>query len=229
MRLPFAKYGLLDLAVGTVICLAVAGGCAWFALAEPGRPWLWAPAGLAFAVWLLLVNFFRDPERPTPAGELLVVSPADGIVKDITELPDPGRLGDAASRIGIFLSPLDVHVNRMPMDCTVVEVDYRRGEMLPAYEPRAIEVNESCATVIEVLGGKARLIVRQVTGAVARRIVCPAKPGERYRAGERYGMIKFGSRTEVWVPKNLQVTWNVKPGDRVWCGVTVLGTVRDPR
>lgn len=224
MRLPFTPFGATDLIVSSILCVgAIVAGVIY----APEHPWLWAVVGLAAAVWALLLNFFRDPERETPKGPLLIVSPADGIVKDIGELPDPGHLGDTADRIGIFLSPLDVHVNRMPMDCTVVAVDYKRGQMLPAYEPRAIEVNESCATVIEVLGGKCRLVVRQVTGAVARRIVCPVKPGERFQAGQRYGMIKFGSRTEVWVPKRMKVRWNVKLGDRVWCGVTVLGTLTD--
>src|SRR5688500_17520104 len=227
MRLPFTPYGAKDLAIASVLCLGGIAASAWFARSHP---WLWAVAGVALALWVLLINFFRDPDRVTPQGATLIVSPADGVVKDIGEFPDPGHLGgETANRIGIFLSPLDVHVNRMPMDCTVVAVDYRKGEMLPAYEPRAVEVNESAATVIEVLGGKARLIVRQVTGAVARRIVCPVKPGDRFRAGERYGMIKFGSRTEVWVPKSLGVKWAVGLGDRVVAGKTVIGTLEEPR
>lgn len=225
MRLPFARWGLFDLAVGTVVCLGAAAACAAFA---EGRPWLWAPATLAVAVWILLVNFFRDPERPTPQGRLLIVSPADGVVKDVTDVVETEFLGGPASRIGIFLSPLDVHVNRMPMDCRVARVDVRRGKMLPAFDPKAIEENESAAVGIEVLDGRARMIVRQVTGAVARRIVCPVAPGDRLRAGERYGMIKFGSRTEVWVPAALRVRWAVAVGDRVVAGRTVLGTVEEP-
>ena len=227
MRLPFATYGAFDLVVSTLVCLGGIAVCAHFATAEPGRPWLSVPAGVLFAVWLVLVNFFRDPERTTPQGPFLVVAPADGVVKDIVELPDPGHLGEAADRIGIFLSPLDVHVNRMPIDGEVVVVDYKRGQMLPAFEPRAIEVNESCAVVVSVLGGRSRMIVRQVTGAVARRIVCPVKPGDRFRAGQRYGMIKFGSRTEVWVPKSLRVKWTVGLGDRVVAGETILGTLEN--
>ena len=228
MRLPFARWGLRDLAIGTVVCLGVAGACAALAVSGGGRPWLWAPAALALAVWLLLVNFFRDPERATPEGRLLLVSPADGVVKDVADVEERDFLGGPASRIGIFLSPLDVHVNRMPMECTVLRVDHRKGKMLPAFDPRAIEENESAAVGIEVLGGRGRMLVRQVTGAVARRIVCPVSPGERFRAGERYGMIKFGSRTEVWVPAALRVRWAVGVGDRVVAGLTVIGTVEEP-
>lgn len=224
MRLPFTPYGASDLAIATVACLGTIGVCAWLA---PQAPWLWAVAGLAFAVWLLLLNFFRDPERVVPQGPLLLIAPADGVVQDLEDVDEPRFLGGRASRLGIFLSPIDVHVNRMPMACTVRDVDHRKGKMLKAYDPRAITENESCAVGIEVLGGRARMIVRQVTGAVARRIVCPAKPGDRFEAGQRYGMIKFGSRTEVWVPKSLGVRWKVAIGDRVKGGSTVIGTVEE--
>lgn len=223
MRFPFATYGRFDLALSTVICLGIAGTCG--ALAGSVGWALWIPAALALAVWLILVNFFRDPERTTPKGEFLVVAPADGVVKDIGDVDEPKFLGETASRIGIFLSPLDVHVNRMPMDCTVVQVIYVKGKMLKAYDPLAITENEAASACIEVLGGRTRMIVRQITGAVARRIVCPVKPGERYGAGQRYGMIKLGSRTEVWVPKSTPVRWNVKVGDRVRAGETVLGVL----
>lgn len=222
MRLPFTPYGARDLAISTVACLGTIGACVRFA---PDAPWLWGVAGVAFVVWLLLLNFFRDPERTVPKGALHLVSPADGVVQDLTDVEEPRFLRGTASRIGIFLSPLDVHVNRMPIDCTVADVDYRKGKMLRAFDPRAITENESCAAGVEILGGRGRLIVRQVTGAVARRIVCPVRPGQRIAQGERYGMIKFGSRTEVWVPKDLNVKWNVRIGDRVVGGVTILGTI----
>jgi phosphatidylserine decarboxylase len=226
VRFPFATYGRFDLAVSTVLCLGIAGACAAFA--RDAGWWLWIPAALAFAVWLVLVNFFRDPERTTPKGGLLVIAPADGVVKDIGDAEEPKFLGETASRIGIFLSPLDVHVNRMPMDCTVAQVIYVKGKMLAAYDPLAVTENEAASACIEVLGGRTRMIVRQITGAVARRIVCPVRPGERYAAGQRYGMIKLGSRTEVWVPKSMPVRWNVKVGDRVRAGETVIGVLEPP-
>lgn len=225
MRLPFTPYGAADLAISTIACLGTIAVAVWLA---PGAPWLWGVAGLAFVLWLILLNFFRDPERETPKGRLLLISPADGHVQDFSDVEEPRFLGETASRIGIFLSPLDVHVNRMPMDCVVAEVEYRKGKMLKAFDPRAITENESAATGIEVLDGRARLIVRQVTGAVARRIVCPVGKGARFAAGQRFGMIKFGSRTELWVPKSLQVRWAVSIGDKVVGGRTVLGTVEEP-
>jgi phosphatidylserine decarboxylase len=226
VRFPFATYGRFDLALATVICLGIAGACGAFA-GEVGWA-LWLPAAAAIVVWLILVNLFRDPERTTPKGELLVIAPADGVVKDIGDVDEPKFLGETANRIGIFLSPLDVHVNRMPMDCTVVQVIYVKGKMLKAYDPLAITENEAASACITVLGGRTKMIVRQITGAVARRIVCPVRPGERYGAGQRYGMIKLGSRTEVWVPKSMPVRWNVKVGDRVRAGETVIGVLEPP-
>jgi phosphatidylserine decarboxylase len=226
MRLPFTPFGAADLVLSTAACLGTIAVCAWLA---DRAPWLWAVAGIAFLVWLVLLNFFRDPERETPQGRLLIVAPADGVVQDLEEVDEPRFLKERASRLGIFLSPLDVHVNRMPMDCVVRERHYQKGKMLKAFDPRAITENESAALGIEVLDGRGRMIVRQITGAVARRIVCPPEPGERFRAGQRYGMIKLGSRTEVWVPRSLNVRWTAKVGDRVVGGVTVLGTVEEPR
>jgi phosphatidylserine decarboxylase len=226
VRFPFATYGRKDLALSTVAFLGLAALSAFQALDGSRIAWLhWIWAGLCFAVWLILVNFFRDPERPTPQGGNLVIAPADGVVKDIGDVDEPKFLQETASRIGIFLSPLDVHVNRMPMDCTVVQVIYVKGKMLKAYDPLAITENEAASACIEVLGGRSKMIVRQVTGALARRIVCPVLPGERYRAGQRYGMIKLGSRTEVWAPKSLSVRWTVKVGDRVRAGETVIGVL----
>ena len=109
---------------------------------------------------VLVLNFFRDPDRETPEGEMLVIAPADGTVKDIEDVDEPSFLGGRSSRIGIFLSPLDVHVNRMPMECRVSRVEYRRGRMLRAFDPLAATENEACAAMLEVLGGRGRMIVR---------------------------------------------------------------------
>ncbi len=220
MRLPIATYGRRDLLLSTVLCGAAVAACAVFA---DGRPWLWLVAAVPFVLWLLLVNFFRDPERTPPQGERLIVSPADGTVTDLEEVDEPEFLGGRAIRLGIFLSPLNVHVNRAPMDCEVVQVEYRRGAMHKAYDPRARTENEAASIRLAVLGGRVRMIVRQVTGAVARRIVCPVTPGTRLQAGDRYGMIKLGSRTEVWLAADQPVRWQVAIGDTVKGGLTVLG------
>jgi len=222
VRFPFATYARKDLYCLSAICAGAAAASAWFAQETPA---VWLLVATFVVCLVLVVNFFRDPERTIPEGAMLVISPADGTVQDLEDVEEPEFLGGTASRIGIFLSPLNVHVNRMPMDCAVARVEYRKGKMLRAFDPAAIQENESCAAMIEVLEGRGRLIVRQVTGAVARRIVCPISPGDRFDAGQRYGMIKFGSRTEVWVPAGLKIRWAVSIGDKVKGGETVLGVL----
>ncbi len=222
MRLPITEYGRKDLAIATIATAVLVAAFVWIAR---GWPAAWVLAGLLVVVWLLLVNFFRDPEREIPAGEFLIRSPADGVVQDLAEIDEPRFLQSRATRLGIFLSPIDVHVNRMPLDAKVVQVIHTRGRMLRAYDPLAITENESAAVCLEVLGGRAKMVVRQVTGAVARRIVCPVQPGDVLRAGQRYGMIKLGSRTEVIVPASVTVRWHVAIGDRVKGGSTILGTI----
>ena len=186
---------------------------------------------LAFAA--LVAWFFRDPERSIPGAPGLLVSPADGRVADIETVGGPEFLGGSAVRVGIFLSPLDVHVNRSPARGVVRVRDYRSGRFLAAYDRRAVEENESCALGIECEAppGKppVRVLVRQVVGVAARRIVCPAEPGRALDRGERYGMIKFGSRTELWVPVAAGFACRVKVGDRVRGGSTVLGEVEGLR
>src|SRR5262249_44299809 len=155
--------------------------------------------------WLLplpllafLLNFFRDPQRRATGGEDELVSPADGLLADIVEVDDPD-LGARCRRIGIFLSVFDVHVNRVPCTAEVTGVVRRAGGFLDARHPRASSDNEAATLLLRRPDGR-RLAVRQITGAIARRIVCPAQPGDRLLRGERYGMIRFGSRTELVVP-----------------------------
>ena len=225
MRIPITEYGRKDLALATLVCGVLAAACFWLARTHA---WVAALAVVPLAVWLLLVNFFRDPERRLPQGGMLILSPADGKVTDLEELDEREFLGGRAVRLGIFLSPLNVHVNRAPMDAEVVQVDYRRGAIHKAYDPRARTENEAAAIRLRVHGGRVPMIVRQVTGALARRIVCPVEPGRRLAAGERYGMIKLGSRTEVWLRADQPVTWRVKIGDKVKGGLTVLGELGSP-
>jgi len=225
MRIPITEYGRKDLLIATIVCGALAALCVWLAASNEWVLWLTI---VPVVLWLLLVNFFRDPERTIPTGEHLIISPADGTVTDLEELDEPEFLGGRAVRLGIFLSPLNVHVNRAPMECEVVQVDYRKGAMHKAYDPRARTENEAAAIRVTVLDGRVKMIVRQVTGAVARRIVCPVTPGARLAAGERYGMIKLGSRTEIWLRHDQAVTWRVKIGDTVKGGLTVVGELGPP-
>ena len=217
----FARWGLKELALYGGGCALLGGG----ALFLPD-PWCWT-AALPFTGAALVAWFFRDPERVIPTDPGILVSPADGTVADIEEVDEPTFLGGRALRVGIFLSPLNVHVNRSPARGTVRHRVYREGKFLVAYDRRAVEENEACAIGIEceAPGGRPplRILVRQVVGAAARRIVCPVEPGRALDRGERFGMIKFGSRTELWVPLDAGFRCRVKIGDGVRGGSTVMG------
>ena len=164
---------------------------------------------LAIVVW-----FFRDPERFGTQEPAVLLSPADGTVTDIEEVDEPEFIQGRALRIGIFLSPLNVHVNRVPCDGTVQWVKFRAGEFLPAYNPQAPQRNESIALGLETPGGL-RIIVKQVTGVLARRIICEAQAGDTLCRGQRHGMIKLGSRTELYIPISARPAALVKVGDKV--------------
>jgi phosphatidylserine decarboxylase len=219
----FAKWGTRELALYGGGPAVVGAGL----LLAPA-PWHWASAafftGAALVAW-----FFRDPERTIPGEPGLLVSPADGVVADVETVDEPDFIGGRALRVGIFLSPLNVHVNRSPVRGVVRHRAYRSGRFLAAYDERAVEENEACAIGIECEPppGKPplRILVRQVVGVAARRIVCPAEPGHALDRGERYGMIKFGSRTELWVPEGAGFDCRVKVGDAVRGGSTIMGEV----
>ncbi len=186
---------------------------------------LWAAwpkmAAVSLLVSAFMTLFFRDPEREAPAVAGAVLAPADGRVIDVQARVQDPFVG-SAQRVSIFLSPFDVHVNRCPVGGLVVSVEYHPGVFLPAYRRDASERNER--TTIAIQGEFARVVVRQIAGVLARRIVCRARPGDKLGAGERFGMIKFGSRTDVVMPTS--VTLAVRTGDRVWAGETVLGMAR---
>jgi phosphatidylserine decarboxylase len=146
----------------------------------------------------LTVNFFRDPDRITPVGEKLIVAPADGRIVTIKQVQESEYLHGPATQISIFMSPLNVHVNRNPISGSVQHVRYVSGEFFAAYEDKASEKNEHAIVGVENSHG--RVLFKQIAGFVARRIVCPLKTGDAVKAGERFGMIKFGSRVDVFVP-----------------------------
>lgn len=174
---------------------------------------------LALPFWaasLASAGFFRDPERDIPVVANGVLAPADGRVLGVEDAVDP--FVGSSTRVSIFLSPLDVHVNRAPISGLVADVVYTPGRFVPAYDPDAGD-NERCA--VRLQGDAARVTVVQIAGVVARRIVCRVGPGDKLAAGERFGMIRFGSRTDCYVPRGSDV--RVRPGDRVIGGVTVIG------
>jgi phosphatidylserine decarboxylase len=167
---------------------------------------------------LFMVFFFRDPERKIPGGEGLFVSPADGKVILIKDVYEKDYLDAETKEISIFMSPLDVHVNRAPCDGKVSVVKYSPGKFMAAYNEDASLKNENIVMVLE--GEKGRVMVRQVAGFIARRAVCKAKVGNVLGRGERYGIIKFSSRLDVYLPKDVSI--KVKLGDKVKAGETII-------
>lgn len=208
MRIPVAREGwpfIFSPAVAACI-LALVG---WWAAAI-----VFAVAAAAF------LGFFRDPERTTPRMPGALVAPADGKVMAVAPVDD--RWVGPAVRLSIFLSPLDVHVNRAPMAAVVRDVEYAHGRFLAAYRPEASDVNERCTLLLE--GDQGRVAVRQIAGVLARRIVCRVKAGDKLEAGQRFGLIRFGSRTDLIAPRGTDV--RVAVGDRVRGGETIMAVLR---
>jgi len=174
---------------------------------------------LAFA--LFAAFFFRDPEREISPGEKLILSPADGRVMALeTGIQEERFFSAPVARVSIFMSPLNVHVNRIPVSGRVTQVHYKKGEFRAAFVPEASSVNEQNAVVIEDRLGRKVLLV-QVAGMVARRIFCSLKGGEGVTQGQRYGMIAFGSRVDIY--HSPEVTFRVQVGERVRAGETIIG------
>ena len=186
-----------------------------------GHPVAIVPLFLAvgFCLW-----FFRDPERVAPEDDRVVVSPADGRVVAIVPEREDRFLNALATRVSIFMSPLDVHVNRSPVTGTVRQVQHTEGKFRAAFSDKSSLDNERNAVVLES-GGK-RFVLVQIAGALARRIVCHVGPGDRLERGQRFGMIMFGSRVDVFLPPGVQPT--VSKGERVRAGTSVLGRVQEP-
>ena len=186
-------------------------------------------ASVVLVVFLAFAAFFRNPHRTAPRAEKLLVSPADGTVRDIEVVHDfelPPFKGDAL-RIGIFLSVLNVHVNRTPSALEVSNVNYRPGKYLDARNPKCGQENEAMTiSGTAVADGRSfPMAVRQISGAIARRIVCPVQPGRKLKRGEIYGMIKFGSRTELYLPVE-GFEPQVRIGDAVKGGETVIAVMK---
>jgi len=175
----------------------------------------WWVAGFLLLLTLFMAFFFRDPKRVPPSDPNIVVSPADGKVTRV------GPAGSNSTVVSIFLSPFDVHINRSPIPGKIVDVLYSPGKFLMATNEKASLVNEQNALTIQ--GEKITVVCKQIAGILARRIVCWKAEGDSLSLGERFGMIKFSSRTDVLLPANVRVT--VKEGDRVRGGTTVIGRI----
>jgi phosphatidylserine decarboxylase len=195
------------------VLLVTTAALCWF------RPWL----GL-FGLFLILFTlyFFRDPQRTIPADVDAVVSAADGVVSDIVEVDETEVAHMRMKRVGVFLSVFSVHVNRAPIDGKVIYTKEYVGKYLDARNPEATRLNAFRAWGIQ--NAHTTVVVRQITGAIARRIVAWSKVGDTLHKGDHFGMIRFGSRTEVYLPLNAEVT--VKVGDCVAGGSTVIARLK---
>jgi phosphatidylserine decarboxylase len=189
-------------------------------------PWRYSalPPAVVFG---LIVYFFRSPPRRVPPEPGLWVSPADGTVAEITDLPNDDFVGGPAVRIGIFLSIFNVHLNRSPVEARVIALRYSPGEFLNALRPESAVRNENMWIALEEeVEPHRRLVVRQISGAIARRIVCELRLGERIARGQVFGMIKLGSRTELILPKEESLQIKVRVGQKVKAGTTVMAEYR---
>ena len=205
-RLPLASEGLpfiIPLSAATVVSLLLGWELA---------------AGIGVVLTAAVTCFFRDPERIVPQTFGAVVSPADGRVHEI-------EMEEGCCRVSIFLSVADVHVNRAPYAGKVTEVIYKPGRFVPAYRAEASRENES--NRVTIASPDARIAVKQIAGILARRIVCRVRPGDKLQRGQRYGMIRFGSRTDLLLPADADVVAHI--GDKVRGGETILANLKVPR
>ena len=229
MNIGLTKYGRREL----ITCTATAAAaCTLLIMLSINISWLFLPAMvLPVAFWVWVLWFFRDPNRPTPKADGLFISPADGNVADITQIGPDSPLGCPGVKIGIFMNVFSVHVNRSPAPAVVSRVVHQDGAYLDARDPHATERNES--TTIHMAytldGQDYPLVVRQIAGLIARRIITDLAVGQRLAAGERVGMIKFGSRVELLVPTPLAGHLCVELGQKVRAGLTVLLAVEGDR
>ena len=203
-------------------------------IARESIPFILAPAAiglllLGFGLWYVsllcafivafMAYFFRDPNRVPPSDPDIVVAPADGRVTRVKPVASEG--GQTSTLVSIFLSPLDVHINRSPIAGRVIDITYSPGKFLMATNEKASLVNEQNSVVIQ--GEKITVVCKQIAGILARRVVCWTRKGDNLALGERFGMIKFSSRTDVILPSNVTVT--ISEGSRVFGGVTVIGRI----
>lgn len=209
--MKLSEHGYRELLVIFIVCLAVGLICVRY---------LPVLAVIPGGFFLFCLSFFRDPDRSIPQEPGILVSPADGTVADVKEVEEEQVLNERCVRIGIFLSVFNVHVNRSPGAGEVKHIQYQRGEFHNAMSEKAAEENESNA--VSVSSRSVSYAVKQIAGLIARRIVCTLEEGDQVERGQRIGMIKFGSRTELYVPAEADPTVVVEEGDTVKGGETIL-------
>lgn len=213
MHIPLTKYGVRELLLFCIPCIVGIG----FSLAL--FPWV-VPIPLFFLSFLL--NFFRDPNRQTPLDASLIISPADGTVSHIVPVFEENYLKCDATKISIFMSVLNVHVNRAPVKGRVEFLKHTRGKFLDARDDECFSSNENHLMGLSLVDKDVKVTVKQIAGKIAKRIVCASKAGDVLEQGQRFGMIKFGSRVEVFIPTSVRIEVLVKVGEKVTAGKTVL-------
>ena len=214
----FAREGLLFIAIAAFIATGA------FGFAVTRKSWaLWLAAFVLLLIALWVAYFFRDPERTGERGASLVVSPADGKLIMITDVDEPSFINGRATRLSIFMNVFNVHVNRYPVDGTVEYVHYNKGKFFNAAAEKSSIENEQMSVGLQ--SGGRRLLVRQIAGLIARRIVTYSKVGDKVKQGERMGIIRFGSRVDVFIP--VGSTIRAKLGDVTSAGVTILAELHD--
>jgi phosphatidylserine decarboxylase len=221
--MKLASYGVKEVVRQTALSCAVIAlvACLSFILA--------AKIFLVFALipltWLFFVfYFFRDPQRSVPTGDDNIVAPADGTIVEIGEEKEAEFVGSPTRKIGIFLSLFSVHVNRSPCSGKVAYMKYTPGRFLSAAKQESSRQNESNS--IGLLTQRSKILLRQIAGVIARRIICELKEGDSLEKGEKFGMIKFGSRTELYIPLEVKFELQVRLGEKVKAGETILGVFR---
>ena len=218
MRIPLAKYGLRELIIFGVPCVVgTVFSCMFFHWIVP----------IPLFILAFLLNFFRDPDRETPRGTELIIAPADGTVSHIVSVFEDNYLKCDTTKISIFMSVLNVHVNRVPVHGRVEFIKHTKGKFLDARDDECFRSNENNVMGLSLIGSQTKIAVKQIAGKIAKRIVCACKVGDVCEQGQRFGMIKFGSRVEVFVPNIVPFEVMVKLGDKVTAGKTILGKIHD--
>ena len=214
MALPLTSDGRREMVLATLVLGVLLAALVWL---------YWPLAFVPAALWVWVIAFFRDPKRTVPAERGVMVAPADGKVTHITEIDHDEDIGGPARRISIFLSVFNVHINRSPCAGRVRSIAYREGEYVNAMSPDSSHRNEANTVVLDGEDGAPKtVVVRQIAGAIARRIICHAETDDRLAIGDRFGMIKFGSRTELTIPKREGDRVTVEIGQAVRAGETIV-------